>query len=182
MELKKDNEQNPASLMSHKLIYGLSQNHWPPIPFNVLDHYIFPGAIPLNCWIIGQSHLLAFEVPQGRIFEMIAYPPETWHHNQNFTHYTLDKKEHLHLSHNALPRWKLTTDIYNHAIDKKEQKKIDHFLQHPDLFSHQFPSPNKSIIPCITALTYCADKRSVQTLHTYPEESRVVWSRTTLTI
>ncbi|MBF0589907.1 MAG: DUF2617 family protein [Magnetococcales bacterium] len=170
------------SSSSIHLLFGILPSSQVVLPVTQFAERLYVSkALTITARIIGQSHQISYEAQGADATEALMCPPTGFDTSSVEGRWdALIPHGPMRVSETIGGVLKIETVLLRKPFTLLEKKRLKLFLSLEGAFSHRFPGHNESHASGWTAIQADAERRVVRTLHLYPEENRIVWSRTRL--
>lgn len=184
MEILALNSRSAGSLnvsRADDLIFGLSYCEDIPISYKTYLTWEVVGSVTMRAKIIGQSHVVQYSIGNVSLYEVLACTDERDFDGTGFIHFPLKDKNSFKVDE-SFEEISIAVDIFMEDITGGSSREVSRFLGLKNVVHYKFPGKEEMGFKPITALMCDAEKISVRTLHVYPEENRLVWTSSRISI
>lgn len=163
------------------LIFGLSYCEDIPISYKTYLTWEVSGNVAMCAKIIGHSHVIQYSINDVSLYEILACTDEKDFNGAGFKRFSLKDKNSFKVDE-SFEKISIAVDISMEDITSGSAREVSRFLGLKNVVHYKFPGKQEMGFKPITALMCDADKNSVRTLHVYPEENRLVWTSSRISI
>ncbi|MEE8484237.1 MAG: DUF2617 family protein [Nitrospinota bacterium] len=163
------------------LIFGLSYCEDIPISYKTYLTWEVVGSVAMRAKIIGHSHVVQYSIGNVSLYEVLACTDERDFDGTGFIHFPLKDRNSFKVDE-SFEEISIAVDIFMEEITNGSSREVSRFLGLKNVVHYKFPGKEDMEFKPITALMCDAEKNSVRTLHVYPEENRLVWTSSRISI
>ncbi len=165
---------------------GMLPHRADDLPVQLFEERLYEGLVTIHAQIIGQSHVIRYQMGDTWATETLMCPPDGFEVGTISGQWKAllpygPMREQLQVGH-----LQLEMVLLRKPYSRLEKDRLKMFLDLEGAFSHRFPSIGNSgkkknkKADGWTAIQADAERGMVRTMHLYPEENRIIWSRTRL--
>ncbi len=184
MEILALNSRSAGSLnvsRADDLIFGLSYCEDIPISYKTYLTWEVVGSVAMRAKIIGHSHVVQYSIGNVSLYEVLACTDERDFDGTGFIHFPLKDRNSFKVDE-SFEEISIAVDIFMEEITNGSSREVSRFLGLKNVVHYKFPGKEDMEFKPITALMCDTDKNRVRTLHVYPEENRLVWTSSRISI